>query len=105
LGFRGCSNEEVELEEATLVTPRKPKEKPKGKRNEGFLSIGGIRIYTEDISSPESGVGDSDEESESDYEGRDGNDDGDSDEEGVIHQLMMRLLPITWRGSAGVRSC
>lgn len=82
LGFRGCSNEEVELEEATLVTPRKPKEKPKGKRNEGFLSIGGIRIYTEDISSPESGVGDSYEESESDYEGRDGNDDGDSDEEG-----------------------
>lgn len=82
LGFRGCSNEEVELEEATLVTPRKPKEKPKGKRNEGFLSIGGIRIYTEDISSPESGMGDSDEESESDYEGRDGNDDGDSDEEG-----------------------
>uniref|UniRef100_A0A0E0EJZ4 G-patch domain-containing protein n=1 Tax=Oryza meridionalis TaxID=40149 RepID=A0A0E0EJZ4_9ORYZ len=79
LGFRGCSNEEVEeLEEATFVTPRKPK----GKRNEGFLSIGGIRIYTEDISSPESGVGDSDEESESDYEGRGGNDDGDSDEEG-----------------------
>uniref|UniRef100_A0A0E0LTC3 G-patch domain-containing protein n=1 Tax=Oryza punctata TaxID=4537 RepID=A0A0E0LTC3_ORYPU len=79
LGFRGCSNEEVE--EATFVTPRKPKGKPKGKRNEGFLSIGGIRIYTEDISSPESGVGDSDEESESDYEGIDVNDDGDSDEE------------------------
>ncbi|KAF0901216.1 hypothetical protein E2562_038675 [Oryza meyeriana var. granulata] len=87
LGFRDCGNEEMdveveELEESAFVTPRKPKGKPKGRRNEGFLSIGGVRIYTEDISSPESEeIGGSDEESESDYEEIDGNDDGDSDEE------------------------
>ncbi|KAG8087062.1 hypothetical protein GUJ93_ZPchr0010g7758 [Zizania palustris] len=81
LGFRDCRDVEVELEEAVFVTPKKkqPKGRPKGRLNEGFLSIGGVRIYTEDISSPESeGMGDSDEESESDYEKRDANDDGDS---------------------------
>uniref|UniRef100_A0A0D9X6B0 G-patch domain-containing protein n=1 Tax=Leersia perrieri TaxID=77586 RepID=A0A0D9X6B0_9ORYZ len=88
LGFQDRGNggmdvEVEELEETAFVTPRKPKGKPKGKRNEGFLSIGGVRIYTEDISSPESeGLGGSDLESESDYEEGDGNDDGDSDEEG-----------------------
>ncbi|KAL6839156.1 hypothetical protein ACP4OV_031047 [Aristida adscensionis] len=86
LGFRDGANEEMEVEseeseeEASFKTPKKRK----GKRNEGFLSIGGIRIYTEDISSPESEeeMGDSDEESESGDEMRYGNDDGDSNEEG-----------------------
>ncbi|KAL5229921.1 hypothetical protein ABZP36_028697 [Zizania latifolia] len=81
LGFRDCSDAEVELEEAVFVTPNKkqPKGRPKGRLNEGFLSIGGVRIYTEDISSPDSeGMDGSDEESESDYEKRDANDDGDS---------------------------
>uniref|UniRef100_J3MRV8 G-patch domain-containing protein n=2 Tax=Oryza brachyantha TaxID=4533 RepID=J3MRV8_ORYBR len=77
LGFRGCGNDvEVEvLEGASFVTPRKPKGKHKGRRNEGFLSIGGVRIYTEDISSPESeGLVGSDLESQSDSDEIDGSD-------------------------------
>ncbi|KAG8046934.1 hypothetical protein GUJ93_ZPchr0008g12857 [Zizania palustris] len=84
LGFRDCGDVEVELEEAVFVTPKQnpPKGMPKVGRNEGFLCIGGVRIHTEDISSPESeGMGDSDEASESDYEQRDANDDGDNEEE------------------------
>ncbi|KAL5223137.1 hypothetical protein ABZP36_027850 [Zizania latifolia] len=85
LGFRDCGDVEVEeLEEAVFVTPKQnpPKGMPKERRNEGFLCIGGVRIHTEDISSPESeGMGGSDEASESDYEQRDANDDGDNEEE------------------------
>ncbi|TKW09690.1 hypothetical protein SEVIR_6G119600v4 [Setaria viridis] len=91
LGFRDGGNaamdlelEELEEEDASFKTPkRKPQQK--ANRNPGFLSIGGVRIYTEDISSPESeGMSGSDEDSES--ESGDGerfeNDDGESDEEG-----------------------
>ncbi|KQJ95945.1 uncharacterized protein LOC100845409 [Brachypodium distachyon] len=86
LGFRESGIEEMdveaeELKEASFVTPRQPK--AKGRPNGGYLTIAGVRIYTEDTSSPESeGMGDSDEESDSDYEVRDGNADVDSDEQG-----------------------
>ncbi|CAO2210613.1 unnamed protein product [Urochloa humidicola] len=92
LGFRdGGNNEEMELEleeldeeDASFKTPKR-KQQQKANRNPGFLSIGGVRIYTEDISSPESeGMCGTDEDSES--ESGDGerfeNDDGESDEEG-----------------------
>ncbi|XP_062195440.1 uncharacterized protein LOC133898757 [Phragmites australis] len=92
LGYRDRGNEEMEVElgeleedEASFKTPKHQK----GKRNAGFLLIGGVRIYTEDISSPESeGMGDSDEESDSDDENRYDNDDGngDSDEEGSVDE-------------------
>ncbi|KAL6599143.1 hypothetical protein ACP70R_046007 [Stipagrostis hirtigluma subsp. patula] len=95
LGFRDGGNEEIEveleeLEEVKASSFKTPKQQ-KGKRNAGFLSIGGVRIYTEDISSPESeGMGDSDEESDSDDEKRydtvggdgDSNEEGSEDEEG-----------------------
>ncbi|OEL28282.1 hypothetical protein BAE44_0010698 [Dichanthelium oligosanthes] len=91
LGFRDGGNEEMELEleeleeeDASFRTP-KQKQQQKANRNPGFLSIGGVRIYTEDISSPESeGMSCSNEDSE--FESGDGerfeNDDGESDEEG-----------------------
>ncbi|KAL6639968.1 hypothetical protein ACP70R_022278 [Stipagrostis hirtigluma subsp. patula] len=87
LGFRDGGNQEIEveleeLEEVKASSFKMPKQQ-KGKRNAGFLSIGGVRIYTEDISSPESeGMGDSDEESDSDDEYGNGGRDGDSNEEG-----------------------
>ncbi|KAF6987992.1 hypothetical protein CFC21_005580, partial [Triticum aestivum] len=85
LGFHDRIEEEMdaeveELEEVSFVTPRQAKSK--GRQNGGFISIGGVRIYSEDTSSPESeGMGDSDEESDSDYEVRDRNADVDSSEE------------------------
>ncbi|CAM0885268.1 unnamed protein product [Alopecurus aequalis] len=84
LGFdRGneqISVEAGESEEASFVTPRRPK--AKGRQNGGYISIGGVRIYSEDTSSPESeGISDADEESDSDYEVRDRNADIDSDGE------------------------
>ncbi|KAM3400533.1 hypothetical protein ACQJBY_005410 [Aegilops geniculata] len=85
LGFHDRIEEEMdaeveELEEVSYVTPRQAK--GKGRQNGGYISIGGVRIYSEDTSSPESeGMGDSDEESDSDYEVRDRNADVDSDEE------------------------
>ncbi|VAH13947.1 unnamed protein product [Triticum turgidum subsp. durum] len=85
LGFHGRIEEEMdaeveELEDVSFVTPRQAK--GRGRQNGGFISIGGVRIYSEDTSSPESeGMGDSDQESESDYEVRDHNADVDSDEE------------------------
>jgi G patch domain-containing protein 2 len=90
LGFRDQGNEEMvaevedldeEEEGATAFKTPKPQ---KGKRNAGFLSIGGIRIYTEDISSPESeGMCSSDDESESDdYEEGSNDEEGDSQSDG-----------------------
>ncbi|CAO2168687.1 unnamed protein product [Urochloa humidicola] len=91
LGFRDFGNEEMEVEleqleeeDASFKTPKR-KQQQKANRNPGFLSIGGVRIYTEDISSPESeGMcgSDEDSESESDDRERSDNDDGESDEEG-----------------------
>jgi G patch domain-containing protein 2 len=80
LGFRDLGNQEMEeSEEASFVTPMQPK--AKGRQNGGYISIGGVRIYSEDTSSPESeGMGDSDEESDSDYEVMDRNADVDSDD-------------------------
>jgi G patch domain-containing protein 2 len=86
LGFRDQGNEETvaeveELEEDTAFKTPKPQ---KGKHNAGFLSIGGIRIYTEDISSPESeGMGSSDDELEFvDYEEGSNDEQGDSQSDG-----------------------
>ncbi|KAF8701412.1 hypothetical protein HU200_033575 [Digitaria exilis] len=91
LGFWDGGKEEIELksemleeEDASFKTPKR-KQQQKASRNPGFLSIGGVRIYTEDISSPESeGTSGSNEdsESESDHGERFDNDDGKSDEEG-----------------------
>ncbi|KAM0887925.1 hypothetical protein ACQ4PT_028678 [Festuca glaucescens] len=81
LGFRDRGNEEmdVQVEEASFVTPRR-QPKAKGRQNGGYISIGGVRIYSEDTSSSESeAMGDSDEESDSEYEVRDRNADVDSD--------------------------
>ncbi|TVU42391.1 hypothetical protein EJB05_08793 [Eragrostis curvula] len=86
LGFRDRGNGEMDAvledleEEAAFKTP---KQQQKGKRNAGFLSIGGVRIYTEDISSPESeGMCSSDEESDSDDDERCRSEDGHRYEEG-----------------------
>lgn len=91
LGFRDGGHEEVELklkelaeEDVSFNTP-KQKQEQKVKPNPGFLLIGGVRIYTEDISSPESdrmSSSDEDLESKSGDGERFENDDGDSDEEG-----------------------
>ncbi|WOL13520.1 hypothetical protein Cni_G22290 [Canna indica] len=80
LGF--CRAEEEEEEEeggeeegeellglASFSTP----DATKGKKNEGFLSIGGIRVYTEDTSSPEEDI-DLSEEDESDDDGEEDRD-------------------------------
>jgi G patch domain-containing protein 2 len=89
LGFRDGGNAaamDLELEEleASFKTPkRKPQQK--ANHNPGFLSIGGVRIYTEDISPPESeGMSSSDDDSESESGDRERfeNNDGESDEEG-----------------------
>ncbi|RLN04657.1 uncharacterized protein C2845_PM13G08450 [Panicum miliaceum] len=91
LGFRDSGNEEMELEleeleeeDASFKTPKR-KQQQKMNRNPGFLSIGGVRIYTEDISSPESEeISSSNEDSESESGDRERfeNDDVESDEEG-----------------------
>ncbi|CAD6244747.1 unnamed protein product [Miscanthus lutarioriparius] len=91
LGFRDGGHEEMELklkelaeEDVSFNTP-KQKQEQKVKPNPGFLLIGGVRIYTEDISSPESdrmSSSDEDLESKSGDGERFENDDGDSDEEG-----------------------
>lgn len=92
LGFRDGGNEEIELqlegqveEDAFFKTP-KQKQPMKGKCNPGFLFIGGVKIYTQDISPPESeGMSCSDEDSESVLVSGDGerfeNENGDIDEE------------------------
>uniref|UniRef100_A0ACD5ZQ53 Uncharacterized protein n=1 Tax=Avena sativa TaxID=4498 RepID=A0ACD5ZQ53_AVESA len=85
LGFRDRDNEEMGVEEegseeASFVTPRQSK--AKGRQNGGFISIGGVRIYSEDTSSPESeGMGDSDEESDSEDSGEEDSDDAEGDPE------------------------
>ncbi|KAK3123154.1 hypothetical protein QOZ80_8AG0624880 [Eleusine coracana subsp. coracana] len=84
LGFRDRGNEKTvaELEESEEEIVYKTPKQPKGKRNSGFLSIGGVRIYTEDTSSPESeGLGSSDDESDSDDNERCGSEYGGRDEE------------------------
>ena len=91
LGFLDSGNEEMELEleeleeeDASFKTPKR-KQQQKVNRNPGFLLIGGVRIYTEDISSPESEeMSSSNEVSESESGDRERfeNDDGESDEEG-----------------------
>ncbi|WVZ93577.1 hypothetical protein U9M48_039545 [Paspalum notatum var. saurae] len=81
----GMQFEELEEHEAFFKTP-KQKQPLKGKHNPGFLSIGGVKIYTEDITTPESEeMSVSDEDSESVESGdaeRFENDDCDSDDEG-----------------------
>lgn len=83
LGFLDRRNGEMDnlpVEEASFVTPRR-QPKAKGRQNGGYISIGGVRIYSEDTSSPESeGMCDSDEESDSEYEVGDRNADVDSDD-------------------------
>jgi len=88
LGFLDSRNEEMELEleeleeEDASLTPKRKKQH-KVNRNPGFLSIGGVRIYTEDISESEE-MSSSNEVSESESGEREKfeNDDGESDEEG-----------------------
>ncbi|XP_074559662.1 uncharacterized protein LOC141815609 [Curcuma longa] len=57
LGFRhaegGGGGEEEEAEEILGLGSFSTPETTKSVRNEGYLSIGGVRIYTEDTSSPE----------------------------------------------------
>ncbi|KAJ1268299.1 hypothetical protein BS78_07G124300 [Paspalum vaginatum] len=81
----GLQFEELEEQEAFFKTP-KQKQPLKGKRNPGFLSIGGVKIYTEDITPPGSEeMSGSDEDSESVESGgaeRFENDDCDSEDEG-----------------------
>ncbi|CAL4997976.1 unnamed protein product [Urochloa decumbens] len=91
LGFRDTATEEMEVEleeleeeDASFKTPKRNQQQ-KANCNPGFLSIGGVRIYTEDISSPESeGMcgSDEDSESESGFGERLENEDGESDEDG-----------------------
>lgn len=91
LGFRDGRHAEMELklkelaeEDVSFNTP-KQKQEQKVKSNPGFLLIGGVRIYTEDIPSSESDLmssSDEDLESKSGDRERFENDDGDSDEEG-----------------------
>jgi len=90
LGFRNGGHEEMELklnqlaeEDVSFSTPKRKQEQ--NVPNPGFLLIGGVRIYTEDITSPESdrmSSSDEDLESKSGDGERFENDDGDSDEEG-----------------------
>lgn len=86
LGFQGDGEQQVEgmeeeeekaKEAAVVVTESSPVPKGNKKKNAGFLSIGGLSLYTEDISSPDE---DSDgllDDNDEDYE----DDDGDSVEE------------------------
>ncbi|KAG2577970.1 uncharacterized protein LOC120677523 isoform X2 [Panicum virgatum] len=88
LGFLDSGNEEMELEleeleeEDASLTPKRKKQH-KVNRNPGFLSIGGVRIYTEDISESEERSSSNEvSESESGEREKFENDDGESDEEG-----------------------
>ncbi|ONM01142.1 G-patch domain containing protein [Zea mays] len=90
LGFRDGGHDEMELklkelteEDVSFKTPKR-KQEQRAKANPGFLLIGGVRIYTEDISSSESdrmSSSDVDLEPNSGDGERFENDDGDSDEE------------------------
>lgn len=67
----GEKEEMIQKELDQLLTP----EMKKGGRSEGFLSIGGYRVYTEDTSSPEEDMDDDDDDDEDDVSGDDDEDD------------------------------
>ncbi|XP_073003650.1 uncharacterized protein [Typha latifolia] len=80
LGFRDQEEEEQEKESEagsvgmdSFLTPEVKKER----ENDGFLSIGGIRVYTEDTSSPEEEIDVSDEDDD------DSDDDDQEEDDGV----------------------
>ncbi|KAJ0984823.1 hypothetical protein J5N97_003179 [Dioscorea zingiberensis] len=65
-------------EESVGFDPRLNQERKHKKMNEGFLSIGGLRLYTEDVSSPDEA---SDDLMDEDKDDEDDEDDEDEDED------------------------
>lgn len=82
---------------------------------EGFLSIGGVRVYTEDCSSPDDDVGSesgdstgldlSEEEEEREGQSSDqSSDDVDGDDGDDDYETLRRWSKIAWKGSGEAAS-
>lgn len=80
LGFspREEAEEDEEVEEGSVGMDLYSTPKVKGERkNEGFLSIGGFRVYTEDTSSPEEEIDGSEDDDSDDEEEEEEEDEGE----------------------------